>query len=132
MNHSHPASIFISPVHFAIAIFLQNGRIEAPARQVDADKPESVCCWRQSRFAERDLTSPEPGSAFSRSVLYHEIGFFCVCVLQLWQILATCVPLNGTVSVQEESNELKNVSVGNYLVNKKKTSAVYKDNAKVV
>lgn len=80
---------------------LQNGRIKAPARQVDADKPESVCCWQQSRFAERDLSSPEPGSAFSHSVLCDEIGFFCVstCVLQLWQILATCVPLNGTVSV---------------------------------
>lgn len=118
VNHSHLASIFISPVHFALAIFLQNGRIKA----VDADKPESVCCWQQSRFAERDLSSPEPDSAFSHSVLCDEIGFFCVstCVLQLWQILATCVPLNGTVSVQGESNELKNVSVVNYLANNKK------------
>lgn len=118
MNHSHLASIFISPVHFALAIFLQNGRVKA----VDADKPESVCCWQQSRFAERDLSSPETGSAFSHSVLCDEIGFFCVstCVLQLWQILATCVPLNGTVSVYGESNELKNVSVMNYLANNKK------------
>lgn len=101
MNRSHPASIFISPVHFALAIFLQNGRIKAPARQVDADKPESVCCRRQSRLAERDLTSPEPGSAFSRSVLYDEIGFF-VCVNLCFAALAdlaTCVPVNGMVSV---------------------------------